>query len=490
MSPDVQRNDAALSQELRVDRSGAFSLPLAVYAHIEDLVPRSLVRDGRWGRTPWRALVRRFENSVELRLRNYAEVVARLVERGYSTRFTLPSAPRPSPVALQSLHFPLVSQLISQGTLTHVPFSQVEVDNERDAIGLISDLCQAFLDHPISIVLASSDRAAALARRLKPLVTEAIGCPRRISAKEVPSFTPGNTPADATTVPTPPDPMLIVRQPVGCRINVVIPQAAQFTDSALAPVVLMPLFGDSVPAWMKRIAFSSGAPRIHLIRIRHEVPAAVEAELCLRFGPMLARFGRLVIVAPEVAWIPFGGSVKGVRPSRDATLHKRPRYWTHTARNKAIAKYAKRLHHTPTPDRLERGPTGVIVVENREHGQEVQRHLAGWGLASRHDPWPQAAAPIIATISRIHSLERPPATLRWLINAMGGGPSPTLERVIRELSDNTYSIRLVDVTDRFRPDAAWYADLRRQSYAAERYRMVRSPTRGLGGASPSVNRST
>lgn len=434
--------------DIRIDEFGRVQLPAEFFRHIADLFPArfqqpvELEKDIR-GQLAVNRLIDLPEGGTQkLWVRNLAEIRARLLEHGIGVTWVYPAcescaAPVPSEFRHRTLR-----TLAEHDILTQCRFGQIEIDSANATAEIIAEFCRAFPNAQFVVPVATNDEAKALQSELQRLLNSNVGVMKGLK----PDLT--------------------------ARIRVATPRAARSPDAVAGCVVLIPFGRDTLPHWMRRLHCAGCPGRVYLLRTRDRRHADVERELELRYGPVLTLVERAV---HQFSMVNFGGGARAGLPPCPAP-GKRGRFWRHDARNRLISSLAIEMQARHSAGSVA-GTVGVVLVENLEHGRQLQRGLPGWPLVGAGGDFSDRY--VVATISAIE--KRGPAT-QWVINAMGGPPSYTLEGWLEQLARRGDPVHLIDFTDGFGEETAGLSTRRAASYGAQRIVLTALPDGILGPA--------
>lgn len=440
-------NDVVLSQNPR----GDIELPKAIYLSIASELPLCLQRgdDDRCSieHFPSLPLKTETEASVVLHTRNVGLIAHLLEEKGFrvgirrSFSFEVCNTLNhsPSPEALN-----LLAKIKCANTNVHKSAETIYEAVTHSLAGLLVShdcqskfdyaaiLCGLFPDAPIVFVVPSADEvnnvASELDKRLPEKVHQACGIH---SAPE-------------------------------CRITVATFTALSSEDLRDAPFVIVPVWKPGFPKWMRRLTWNPYRDRIYFLLTTSDRISHQDADnLAGRLGPILMQPECPSTGSTTFSTFRFGGDNcrdRGPSPNSrtfDAS-DRRKLYWRHRHRNKAIAAIARCLGNVEG--------TIAILVENRDHAEQLSRLLPDWTVVQKDAiPTSEAARTIITLTAADTWPKFQPETV---VNSMGGSPSRWLIDFVEGLSRDGKMIRIVDLTDGFDVTAGRLAATRENAYRA------------------------
>ena len=439
------------TQHFRIDPHGRFRIPGDLFPLIEDLFPAEFrredeLRDDVRGQLTLRRLVAPAGGDDRTCwARNYGEIRERLNAHGVQVEWVHPHLPGSAAASAGNLRSGSLRLLATDGIFEHCRFAQFEVNGEATAVEVIADFCRAFPDARIVVPVTTRTEGNQIRWLLRQALPDPIGW------------------------------MAGIRPRPRWRINVATPRAALSLDVARDAVVLIPFLAEAPRNWMRRLHAFCAPARVYLIRQSRDREVAVQRELELRYGPLLTSIER---ATHQYTIVNFGGPGSRTAEASPTRLEKRGRYWRHDRRNQFIASLANemRTRYSGSP---ESGLAGIVLVENLEHGRQLQRWLLAWPLIGRAGHSAEGEPYVITTLSAI---ERTTPTPRWVINAMGGAPSTYLLDWLNRVAGRFFETHLIDLTDGFRGETGQLAVSREQRYRDAGLAMTTVPEQILSSA--------
>lgn len=439
------------TQQFRIDPHGRFTIPGELFPLIEDLFPAEFrqedeLRDDVRGQLTLRRLVAPAGGGDRTCwARNYHEIGERLTAHGVQAEWILPHRLGSEAASAGNLRNGSLRLLATNGIFERCRFAQFEVNGEAAAVEVIADFCRAFPDARVIIPVTTRMEANRIRRMLRQSLPEWIGS------------------------------IAGLRPRLRRRINVATPRAALSLGAARDAVVLIPFLADAPRNWMRRLHAFCAPARVYLVRQSRDRDVAVQRELELRYGPLLTSIER---ATHQYTMVNFGGTGSRTRETSPEGLEKRGRYWQHDRRNQFIASLGNEMR-TRYSGSSESEPAGIVLVENLEHGRQLQRWLQDWPLIGRTGRPAGGARYVITTLPAI---ERATPRPRWVINAMGGPPSTYLLDWLDRVAGRFFETHLIDLTDGFRVETGQLAVSRERRYRDAGLAMTTLPEPILGPA--------
>lgn len=439
------------TERFQIDTRGRFSVPNDLYELIEDLFPPELRQevelptDLRGGMALRCIVGPPRDGRRECWARNLPEICRRLNAHGVQASWFMQHLQYSADAVTENVRNRTLRLLVTNGVFESCRFAQLDVNGLAAAVEIIADFCRAFPEARIVIPLTTRAEAKQVQRMLRQSLPEPIGWMAGLRAKP------------------------------RARINLATPRGALSADSVAGAVVLIPFLADVPRDWMRRLHCSGAPGRVYLLRERRDRDATVERELELRYGPVLTSIER---ATHQCTMVNFGGQGSRSPAPPAERLEKRGRYWCHDRRNQFVASLANEMR-TRYSGSSGSEPMGIVLVENLEHGRQLQRWLQDWPLIGRTGRPAGGARYVITTLPAI---ERATPRPRWVINAMGGAPSTYLIDWLDRVAGRFFETHLVDLTDGFRVETGHLSMSREQRYRDAGLAMTTLPEQILGPA--------
>lgn len=417
---------------IRVDEFGSFELPQDLFRRVESLIPArfrqsvSDIVDVRGQEGMWRLAETTPSGTVRLSVRNLSEISQQLRRAGTHITWTAPALEFSADATAGGVRSADLQRIIESGVLATLRFGQLEVSDIPENI---ADLSKAFPYARMVIPVSTNQQARELQKNLGEKVNEHVGLVSGLSD-------------DAAN-----------------RITVATQNWARQLDKVAGAVVLLPFKGDFIPNWMRRLHKVGAPARLYLVRQPRSLRGDVERELLLRYGPRILQEPR---VSPEVSWVNFGGRSRQIALREEAGL-KRGLYWQNEERHRFIAAVATSLTSGFNAQSHMWPGKGLVVVENRQHGERLCERLPGWQLIGRGDELRRTNKFVVVTLPALSELRMRP---EWVVNAMGGPPSSVVTELLKRRASRLQVVRLIDLSDGFHAQARRFSEERRKAYLA------------------------